>query len=164
VKRFNRGSNRLSSRESLAAEIGREFSEWQTAVQRFDDLAAAKLGLNVTDLRILGFLATRGPLAAGQLAEAAGLSPGAGTAAIDRLERSGHVVRSRPGEDRRRVLVTLTPRARTQIEEIWGPLAQAGMTRLRRFTVEQLTLLRDFTRWGLELQLKEIARLKESDT
>jgi len=66
----------MGSREDLMADLGRDVSAWQTAVQRFDELAAERMDLHVIDLQVLGFLATEEPLPTGWLAEPAGLSPG----------------------------------------------------------------------------------------
>lgn len=159
VERSYGRSKPQSTRERLALEIGHEIAAWQTSVQRFDELAAAELGVSVTDLQVLGVLAMRGALPAGQLAEGVGLSPAAATAAIDRLERAGWVRRGRDAQDRRRVVVTMTARAARVNDTIHGPLAREGMAKLRSFTIEQLELLRGFVRWCRELQEKHIERL-----
>jgi DNA-binding MarR family transcriptional regulator len=153
----------MSSREDLMAELGREVSAWQTAVQRFDELAAVRMNLHVTDVQILGFLANEEPLPTGRLAEAAGLSPGAATTAVDRLEAAGYVQRLRTDDDRRRVMVQLTPRARRANQQIWGPLVDEGLKKLQSYSIKELTLLRDFTHWCLELQLRHIDRLQRTD-
>ena len=81
------------------------------ATDRFDHAVADALGVNRTDMRCMDMLEREGPLPAGRLAEAAGLTSGAMTTALDRLERAGFVRRVRDREDRRRVLVELTPEA-----------------------------------------------------
>jgi DNA-binding MarR family transcriptional regulator len=152
----------MSTREALIGEIGREASAWQTAVQRFDELAAERMNLHVTDVQILGFLANEEPLATGQLAEAAGLSPGAATTAVDRLENAGYVQRVRSDEDRRRVLVQLTPKARKINEQIWGPLVAEGLAKLYTYSAKEIALLHEFVHWCNALQLRHIERLRNS--
>jgi DNA-binding MarR family transcriptional regulator len=71
----------------------------------YSHAAAARLGLHPTDLTCLDLLLSRGPMTPGQLAAETGLTPGAITAAVDRLERKGHATRARDPHDRRRVLV-----------------------------------------------------------
>jgi DNA-binding MarR family transcriptional regulator len=144
----------------LIQEIGREIGAWQTAVQRFDELAALRMNLHVTDLQIIDLLHHGGPLPAGQLGKAAGLSPGAATAAIDRLEQTGYVQRSRTLTDRRQVIVQLTARSRRLVEDIWELLVQEGIEKLRSHSINELVRLRDFVQWCRELQLRHIARLK----
>src|SRR3954468_24063564 len=75
----------------------------------YTDAAAAQLGLNRTDLDCLSFVHLGGAVTAGDLAETTGLTTGAITGVIDRLEKGGFVVRSADPHDRRRVIVTAVP-------------------------------------------------------
>ena len=87
------------------------------------DTVARLSGLNPTDLECLDLLNLAGPQTAGQLAAQTGLTTGAMTAVIDRLERSGFVKRSDDPKDRRRVLVELLPNGPTQIAPLYEQLA-----------------------------------------
>jgi len=146
--------------ERRAAEVADEVAEFQSAVDVLDEAAAAHLGLNRTDLRVLGLLVRRGPLTAGSLAQAAGLSPGALTTAVDRLERAGYARRVRARPDRRRVRVESTPRARRLSAALYGPVGAAGLARLRRYSDAELALVRDFLREGRRLQEAHAARIR----
>jgi DNA-binding MarR family transcriptional regulator len=148
------------TREGLLDEVSREVAEFQSAADLVDEAASARLGINRTDLRCLGLLFVRGALTAGQLAQASGLSPGATTTALDRLERAGYARRVRDPADRRGILVELTLEARRLIEEIYGPIGRAGRTRLSRYTDEELVLLRDFLREGRALQVEHAALIR----
>ncbi|MEV5827032.1 MarR family transcriptional regulator [Spirillospora sp. NPDC052242] len=105
------------SKESTVGAIARAVQELRDATDLIDELAARRLGVNRTDLRCLSRLTARGPLTASELAVAAGLTGGAATTAIDRLERAGLARRVRDAADRRRVLVHLTDRAHEAAEE-----------------------------------------------
>ena len=144
----------------LVAEVAHEVAEFQSAVDVVDEAAAERLGLNRTDLRVLGMLDRRGPMTAGRLAGACGLTPGAMTTAIDRLERAGYARRVRDLRDRRSVRVEVTPRARRLCTELYGPIGEAGMARLRRYSDVELALLRDFLRAGRRLQEEHAARIR----
>ena len=85
----------------------------QNATARFDQAVADAAGLNRTDMRIIAALDQEGPVPAGRLAEVTGLSSGAMTTALDRLERAGYARRARDTGDRRRVLGELTEQAQT---------------------------------------------------
>jgi DNA-binding MarR family transcriptional regulator len=98
------------SRE-IFAELVTEIRRSQNATARFDRAVADAVGLNLTDMACLDFLGLQGPLTAGRLAELTGLSSGAMTAALDRLEHAGYAVRRRDSGDRRKVLVELTAKA-----------------------------------------------------
>src|SRR5262245_1077579 len=133
-------------REQRLAEVADAVAEFQSAVDVLDEAAAAHLGINRTDLRVLGVLLRHGPTSAGQLARVCGLSPGAMTTAIDRLERAGHARRVRDLADRRAVRVEITPRARRRAAALYDPVEAAGVARLQRYTDEELVLLLDFLR------------------
>ncbi len=87
---------------------------------------------------------------AGELAGESGLSTGAITAVIDRLERAGYVCRLRDDRDRRRVLVELTDEGRRRVVEVYRPIAEQGSAMLSAYSDEQLILIRDFMDTGRE--------------
>ncbi len=147
-------------RETLLGEVAQAIAQLQSATDLVDEAAAAYLGIHRTDLRCIGLLFAQGPLTAGRLGMAAQLSPGATTAAIDRLEAVGYVRRLRSGDDRRSVLVEMTPAAREGIEAIYGPVGRAGMEHLARFTDGELRFLRDFLTDGYRLQVEQSARIR----
>jgi DNA-binding MarR family transcriptional regulator len=143
----------------LVGQVATEIALFQHATAVVDDAAAAVLGLNATDLRCLGRLYL-GAKTAGELAAECGLSRGAMTTAIDRLERVGYVRRVRGTIDRRRVTVEATRRAEELTAAIWGPIGLAGMAELAEYSEEQLLFLRDFLRRGRELQEREAERIR----
>jgi DNA-binding MarR family transcriptional regulator len=67
--------------------------------------AIEDVGLNPTDLGSLCLLLLHGPAPAGRLAELTGLTTGAVTGVIDRLEAGGFVRREVDPADRRKVIV-----------------------------------------------------------
>ena len=107
----------------------------------------------------MGRLYASGPSTAGDLAAACGLSRGAMTVALDRLERAEDVRRVRGETDRRHVRVEVTPRALELTEAIWGPIGAEGIEQLRQMSAEQLTFLRDFLRRGPDLQERHARRI-----
>jgi len=145
------------------SELFTEIQREQELVQAFDLAAAERLGVNLTDLRCLGVLDRRGALTAKELAEEAGLTSGATTALIDRLERAGYVERRRDAADRRRVHVALTARAREAIAEIWGPLAAAGQELASRYTDEQLALVLDYLKTSRRVLERHVERVRRSN-
>lgn len=88
---------------------------------------AAAGGLNATDLTALRALdvIAEGDLPAGALGQALGLSSSSTTGLVDRLERAGLATRQPDPSDRRRVLVSLTPRARSFGAEHLAPYLHA---------------------------------------
>jgi DNA-binding MarR family transcriptional regulator len=136
---------------------------FQDATDQVDETAAARLGLNRTDLRCLGILGRAGAMTAGQLAQSAGLSPGAITTAVDRLVRAGYAHRIRDVGDRRRVTIETTPAAQAATEKIWGPVGAEAHRRLSRRTIEELTIIRDFLVEGCQMQTRHAQRITDTN-
>src|SRR5262245_11456141 len=82
------------TRAELIAAIGTATQLYQDATDAFDDAACAALGLNRTDLKCLSVIAQRGPVAVGEIGKAAGLTRGAMTTALDRIEHAGYARRT----------------------------------------------------------------------
>src|SRR4051794_4226025 len=130
-------------RQGLLAGVGHATQAYQRATDGFDDEVGRSLDLNPSDLRCLDWL-TEGPLTAGELAAATGLSNAAMTSLIDRLERRGFVARVRDSVDRRRVLVELTTEGGAKLARFYGPLAEEGGALLAGFSDEDLARVREF--------------------
>ncbi len=137
----------------------RAASEFGDAADAVDAAAAAVFGVNRTDLRLLGAL-RHGALTAGQAAAAVHLSPAAATTAIQRLVARGYLTREPDPADRRRAVVTLTPSARELADRIYGPVGEAGVAALQRWSAAELELIADFLERGRELQLAQAARIR----
>jgi DNA-binding MarR family transcriptional regulator len=154
-------SDRVSgrSRDELLDELIAEVRRSQVATDMVDQAAADLMGVNRTDARCLDVLDQRGRLTAGQLAEASGLTTGAVTAMLDRLERGGFVRRLRDKEDRRRVLVEITPEARRKGHEMYRPHAEKWPLIAERYSDEDIALLLEFTRIGREMNEELAAQL-----
>src|SRR5215217_3532291 len=89
------------------------------------DTVALRVGLNSTDLECLDLLYLAGITTAGKLAAHSGLTTGAMTAVLDRLERAGYVRRHRDVHDRRRVLVEALRSGVSRIQPFYAPLAES---------------------------------------
>ncbi|MGW5775211.1 MarR family transcriptional regulator [Streptomyces sp. NPDC003863] len=81
---------------------------------------------------------------AGWLGERLGLNSAGTTAVVDRLERLGHVARSRDARDRRRVLLTVEDRAKELGRAHFGPLIDGTVELLGGFTEEETRGVRRF--------------------
>jgi DNA-binding MarR family transcriptional regulator len=147
-------------RAHLIGEIGRTILELQAATHDVDDAAAARMGLNNTDMRCVRYLLNQGSMTAGELAGASGLTPGALTTALDRLEQAGYAQRVKDRSDRRRVLVELTAQALRIIDEIWGPIVESGQNEMAGYTPQQLQLILGFLRGYADLQAREAERIR----
>jgi DNA-binding MarR family transcriptional regulator len=110
----------------------------------YSHAVAQRLGINSTDLECLDLVVLRGPITAGALAAATGLTTGAITGVIDRLERAGFALRERDPDDRRKVLVRAQSSAVDRIAPMFEPMQRAAMTALAPYRDDELALLLDF--------------------
>jgi DNA-binding MarR family transcriptional regulator len=149
------------SKNWLIQELGQQFRINGNQDDAFDNLAAEQLGVNRTDLHCLDIVQRVGSVTAGQLATETGLTTGVVTAVIDRLERAGYVHRVRDNEDRRRVMVEVTPELRERAWEIWGPMKDDWDALMRRYTSDELKFLLEFMRESTEVERRHIERLRE---
>src|SRR5215510_6975729 len=147
-------------RAELIAGIGNAIQLFQDATDAFDDAACAALGLNRTDLKCLSVIAQRGPVAVGEIGKAAGLTRGAMTTALDRIEQAGYARRLRHPNDRRGVLVELTDKARKAIDAIWGPYMRNAETFFATYSVADLMAILRYLQEGRLAQGTNIARVK----
>jgi len=157
-------SRSYEEREAQITEFLREIRQFNGLSAFFFRAAAAQIGMAATDLQVIDVLETTGPATAGQLAELTGLTTGAITGMIDRLEKAGLVRRESDPNDGRRVLVRLSPSV-TAMKEI-GPLFDSIGHRwdelTSKYDQEQLTLLTDFLRDTNIISREEITRLRNA--
>jgi DNA-binding MarR family transcriptional regulator len=144
-------SNQLSDTQLDALTAANR--RYQQGSDALDQAASELLGINRTDARCVDVILQRGRVTAGDLAVAAGLSPGAATTAIDRLERAGYARRARDPDDRRRVMVEPTKSIAELGEEIYGPLRVGGAEIIQRFSGRELKAITEFFEAAADLQL-----------
>ncbi|HEY4450828.1 MAG TPA: MarR family winged helix-turn-helix transcriptional regulator [Solirubrobacteraceae bacterium] len=108
------GEPRDAQISELAAAFRRVFRSLSRVRGRDTHLAAG--ALSHAQFELLLALHERGELAAGELAAAAGLTPGTVTQMLDHLADCGHVERVRSDSDRRVVVSRLTEQGRSRIE------------------------------------------------
>ena len=135
----------------------------EAANDAFDEVAREKLGINRTDLRCLNIVENEGPMTAGRLAERSGLTTAAVTSVLDRLERAGYARRMRDSEDRRQILVEVTPLLAERATPIWAPLGDEARAVLMRMPEDKLESLIEFYRLGIELNERHIERVRHLD-
>jgi DNA-binding MarR family transcriptional regulator len=148
-------------RKKALASLGREVRGWQADQEMFDSVVAELAGLNRTDWRCLDLLGTRGPMTAGQLAEAAHLTSGAVTGVLDHLEDAGLVRRVRDTADRRRVIVETTPEVERRAAPVYGPMMSDIDEALRIFDADQLEVIIDFVQRERALLTRHTDRVHE---
>ena len=150
---------RANIREEFSREV-RQFTEINASFLR---VAATRIGIAVTDMQVLDILDLIGPATAGQLADLTGLTTGAITRILDRLEKAGLVCRERDPTDGRKVIVRLErgkdemSKVRSildSVEKTWDEVAS-------RYDDEQIAFLLQFLKYSNTRSRKELAQLQQ---
>jgi DNA-binding MarR family transcriptional regulator len=151
------------SKKELIEDVIRAFRVSGNQDDAFDSLAADRLGVSETDLRCLNIIENCDGLTAGDLANQAGLTGGAVTGVVDRLEKAGYARRVPDPADRRRVRVEVTPKFYSSAGRIWGPMAADWHATLsKRFTINELEQIAAFLRVTNQLGRRNMERLRKS--
>jgi DNA-binding MarR family transcriptional regulator len=129
------------TRGELMQAIRSGFQQTSGQSVLLSQIIADKVGLSPSDLECMGFLEDAGPMTAGRLGELTGLTSGAVTRMIDRLERARYVRRRSDPDDRRKVLVELLPGRVKEFERFYGPMARGATEYLARYNDAELALI-----------------------
>lgn len=156
--------SRANSRSpGLASSLDRELGTIGTQSVLLSQAVAERLGLHPTEVEVLDLLGRAGPLTAGQVAEVTGLTTGAATRLIDRLERAGYVRRAPNPHDRRSVLVVpIGELLARDVAPLYEPLERALATLYARYSDDQLALILDFVSSANTAIREHIARLRSA--
>jgi DNA-binding MarR family transcriptional regulator len=128
----------------------------------FSQAVAERLGIHHTDMETMDLLNLFGPMSAGEMAERTGLSTGATTRLIDRLEAAGFVRRTTDPRDRRRVIIEPTPPTDKIVlaVELYGEMGKRQANLWAMYSAEQLETIVDFFKRSNDIMKEENARLR----
>jgi DNA-binding MarR family transcriptional regulator len=131
--------------------------------------AAPLAGLNATDWECLDVLDWVGPVTAGELARRVGITSGAVTGSIDRLELLGLAARGADPNDRRKVIVSLADLDEIESHVEYRPLTEnfaALATEIaqinERFDTDQLGAIVEWLRASNAAIERSIARMRDA--
>ena len=122
---------------------------------------ARRVGVNSSDLECLDLILMSGPSTAGEIARHTGLTSGAVTGLIDRLERLGLVERTADPADRRKVLVRVREDRIAPIAALFAPLEKAMQALLAGYSRDELRTLTDFSERAGAFLLARVAELND---
>jgi predicted transcriptional regulator len=152
------------TRSELIAAMPQEFRHLSTATILFHQAIADRLGMHLTDHKCGDILVQTGPITAGELAERTGLTTGAITGVIDRLEKAGFVRRAKDADDRRRVIIEPLPeRIKGQMVPLFQSIGRAIADMCARYNTPELAAIRDFIAGFNQLAYEEARKLREGD-
>lgn len=153
------------TRAELIATLQNEALLIGDSVIRFHQAIGERMGLNPTEHKCVDVLFHSGPLTAGELATHTGLTTGAITGIIDRLETAGYARRERDETDRRKVVVRplLEPELKALIDTLFAPLTAAMGKLCSSYNVRDLGIILEFVRCYSTTMREETTRLKEGE-
>ena len=149
-----------TSREALLQALDETLRKVGAQSVLISDLVATRVGLNSTDLECLDLLYLAGTTTAGALAKHTGLTTGATTAVIDRLEQAGFVRRRRDTSDRRCVLVEVVPSSAERIQPLYARLSSALGELNTAFDDRRLAIVVDYLSRALASGAEHVAWLQ----
>ena len=106
--------------------------------------------LHETDQECLDLLDWTGPITAGEIGTHLGLSSGAVTGLLDRLEADGWVRRERDSADRRRIIVHMSHERGAELWPLYQPLSEAIEAYRDQLTDRDLRVIVEFLEWSNE--------------
>ena len=133
----------VKSKKDLGKELGKELQRAGTLNVLHTNAIADKIGLSATEFEALDIITHHQPVSAGKLAMYCGLTTGAITGLVDRLEKAGFVKRKRDDIDRRRVLLEQihTPEIEEKVRTLYQPLVNEYRKITDEYTSEQMEFL-----------------------
>ena len=149
-------------REEIIQAIVEKFREMSTETILFHQAIADVLGLHITDHKCLDLIHRFGAMPAGRLGELTGLTTGAVTGIIDRLEEAGYARRTNDPKDRRRTIVepTRNRKLERKIEMIFMPLHERMHKLLSSYSESELAFLLDAMTQFIEQTREESKKLR----
>lgn len=124
--------------------IGSLARQHSTATVLFHHAVAERLGLGPTDHKCLDLLVARGVLTGSELAALTGLTSGAVTGVVARLERAGYLRREPDPQDGRRQLLRPVPERMTQIADVFAGVRSDAAALVEGFDADQLEAIAEF--------------------
>jgi DNA-binding MarR family transcriptional regulator len=149
-------------REEIIQAIIEKRREMSTETIMFHQAVADVLGLYITDHKCLDLIRQYGAMPAGRLAELTGLTTGAVTGIIDRLEKAGYVRRANDPKDRRRTIVEpiRNKKLEKKIEVIFTPFHERMHKLLSLYSDSELAFLLDVLTKTLDMMHQELMKLR----
>ncbi len=118
--------------------------EYGIQMTLYRNMIFERLGVNTTDMECLGFLFTKRIASPSELARYTGLSSGATTAMLDRLEKGGFIERRPNPDDRRGTFIVLAKSGAEKVALWYAPVGKAQDALISNYSEKELQLIADF--------------------
>ena len=153
--------SRTKARDALLQELETALRKSSAQGTLFAQAVAEHAGISNSDMDCMDFINMEGRMTAGRLAELTGLTTGAVTGVIDRMEKAGFVRRERDDSDRRKVFIAVVPETAARIGRLYVPMQQSMQKVWSRYSEEELRLLLRFAHDGYKGVLEATEALKD---
>jgi DNA-binding MarR family transcriptional regulator len=150
-------SRTRQQRDEIVEQLVRRHS---TAAVLFHHATAERLGLGPTDHKCLDLLRERGPMTGSQLAAITGLTTGAITGVVGRLERAGYLHRAADSHDGRKQILVAAVERMQDLHDVFAPIRQDLAALLERFDERQLAAIAEFLLHTTDFAYRHVALLR----
>ncbi|SFB98565.1 MarR family winged helix-turn-helix transcriptional regulator [Streptomyces aidingensis] len=151
-----------TERDRLLQKVMMTGRELGLTLLTLNNAAARAIGMHPTDAWIISYLQSvpaEVVLSPGDLARITGLTTGAITGVIDRLERGGYVERRRDSQDRRKVIVSPTEES-ARIARVFQPMVQGYMELGLKYSREELATIASYLEGSIAVAEDTVGRLR----
>jgi len=155
-------TQKSNTREQIMNSLVTSIHKEARAATLFVHTVSEIVGIHSTDIRCLDFLNEVHSSTAGDLAKITGLTTGAITAVIDRLEKAGFVKRETDRSDRRKIIVRLIVRNPNNLKLSCNLFTKQIPNILSKYSTEELKLILDWNEKITTTFHNEIEKLKTS--
>jgi DNA-binding MarR family transcriptional regulator len=153
--------NRSDLINALVNLSGRELGAMQIM---YIQAIADRIGLNITDMRCLNFIDRASKtISAGDLVQITGLTTGAITGVIDRLEQAGFIKRNRDAKDRRLVIITMMPNRKKEIKNLFDSINRRRYKMISSLNQQELDVIKNFLVKSVTIIKDEIDTLRQEN-
>jgi len=155
-------SQKSTTRKQILSSLITSIHKEARAATLFVHTISEITGIHSTDIKCLDFLSEVRSATAGDLAKITGLTTGAITAVIDRLENAGFVKREADNNDRRKIIIRLIAGNPNNLELVRDLFANQIPNLLSEYKTDELKLIAE---WNIKIATvfhSEIEKLKIS--
>lgn len=158
-----RRGDHSNDRERLVQALNDAARRFSNQVTLYAQAVASRVGLHPTDLDCLSVIELEGPVTPGRITEITGLTSGAVTGVLDRLERHGYVRREPDPADRRRIVVQGVPDKVREIGMAFVPMLEASAALNARYRDDEIAIITDWLVRSAPMLREETLRLRDDD-
>lgn len=155
-------SQKLETREQIVSNLIISIRKEIRAAILFVNTISEITGMHPTDIKCLDFLSDVKFATAGELAKITGLTTGAITAVIDRLEKIGFVKREADNKDRRKIIVRIIAEHPNNLELVRNIFVNQLPNNLSEYSNEELNLIANWNKKLSDIFHSEIEKIRKN--